>query len=270
MTRLMNRRPSREAGLLLAILPFALVLAAYLAASAARLAVNVDDKLLPWPSAFAEAIRVMAFEPDKRSGDYLFWLDSAASLLRLLAGLGIAAALGLVLGTAIGLIPYVGIALSAFVAVLSMVPPLAILPILFITLGLGEPAKITLIVIGVAPYLVRDLAFRVRELPEELLIKAQTMGATTWQVILRVVLPQLLPRLLSGLRLSLGPAWLFLIAAEAIASTEGLGYRIFLVRRFLAMDVILPYVAWITFLAFVMDLLLTVAARRLFPWAAKP
>ena len=59
MTRLMNRRPSREAGLMLTILPFALVIAAYLAASAARLAVNVDDKLLPWPSAFAEAIRVL-------------------------------------------------------------------------------------------------------------------------------------------------------------------------------------------------------------------
>ena len=83
-----------------------------------------------------------------------------------------------------------------------------------------------------------------------------------------MVLPQLLPRLLSGLRLSLGPAWLFLIAAEAIASTEGLGYRIFLVRRFLAMDVILPYVAWITLLAFLMDRLLAWASRRLFPWAA--
>ena len=104
-----------------------------------------------------------------------------------------------------------------------MVPPLAILPILFITLGLGEVAKVTLIVLGIAPYLTRDLSFRVAELPEELLIKAQTLGASTWQIALRVVLPQLLPRLLSGLRLSLGPAWLFLIAAEAIASDRGPG-----------------------------------------------
>jgi NitT/TauT family transport system permease protein len=60
---------------------------------------------------------------------------------------------------------------------------------------------------------------------------------------------------------------LFLIAAEAIASTEGLGYRIFLVRRYLAMDVILPYVAWITLLAFAMDWLLRVGRAKLFPWA---
>jgi NitT/TauT family transport system permease protein len=268
MPRLMNRRPGRGGRLFLGALPFAVVALAYLAASAARLAVNPDDKLLPWPSAFAEAVRAMAFEPDKRSGDYLFWLDTAASLLRLLAGLAIAAAIGLALGIAIGLIPYARASLAGFVAVVCMVPPLAVLPILFITLGLGEVAKVTLIVLGIAPYLTRDLSFRVAELPEELVIKAQTLGASTWQMALRVVLPQLLPRLLSGLRLSLGPAWLFLIAAEAIASTEGLGYRIFLVRRFLAMDVILPYVAWITLLAFLMDRLLAAASRRLFPWAA--
>jgi NitT/TauT family transport system permease protein len=264
----MNRRPGREGQVLLAALPFLLVILAYLAASAARLAANPDDKLLPWPTAFVDAMRAMALEPDKRSGDYLFWVDTVASLLRILAGLAIAAAIGLVLGIAIGLLPYVRASLAAFVAVVCMVPPLAILPILFITLGLGEVAKVTLIVLGIAPYLTRDLSFRVAELPEELLIKAQTLGASTWQVALRVVLPQLLPKLISGLRLSLGPAWLFLIAAEAIASTEGLGYRIFLVRRFLAMDVILPYVAWITLLAFLMDRLLAWASRRLFPWAA--
>jgi NitT/TauT family transport system permease protein len=68
-------------------------------------------------------------------------------------------------------------------------------------------------------------------------------------------------------RLSLGPAWLFLIAAEAIASENGLGYRIFLVRRYLAMDVILPYVAWITLIAFVSDLALAALSRKAFPWA---
>ena len=66
------------------------------------------------------------------------------------------------------------------------------------------------------------------------------------------------------MRLGLVPAWIFLISAEAIASTGGLGYRIFLVRRYLAMDVILPYVAWITLLAYALDrLLLLLLASRL-------
>jgi NitT/TauT family transport system permease protein len=81
------------------------------------------------------------------------------------------------------------------------------------------------------------------------------------------VLPQIWPRLIDSLRLSMGSAWLFLIAAEAIASTEGLGYRIFLVRRYLAMDVILPYVVWITLLAVAADLALRTLRARAFRWA---
>jgi NitT/TauT family transport system permease protein len=148
-----------------------------------------------------------------------------------------------------------------------MIPPLAMLPILFIVLGLEETAKIALIVIGVLPCVARDLSLRIGELPQEQLVKAQTLGASTWQVALRVVLPQTLPRLIDALRLSLGAAWLFLIAAEAIASTEGLGYRIFLVRRYLAMDVILPYVAWITLLAVLSDWLLRRLRAAAFTWA---
>ena len=102
---------------------------------------------------------------------------------------------------------------------------------------------------GVAPFLVRDLSLAVSALPTEQLVKAQTLGASTWQLAIRVVLPQVMPRLLEAVRLSLGPAFLFLISAEAIAADVGLGYRIFLVRRYLAMDIILPYVAWITLLA---------------------
>jgi NitT/TauT family transport system permease protein len=174
--------------------------------------------------------------------------------------------MGLLLGIALGVIPYVRATLASLVAALSMIPPLAILPILFIVAGLGETAKISLIVIGVAPCIARDIALRVGELPVEQLIKAQTLGASTWQLILRVVLPQMWPRLIDSVRLTLGSAWLFLIAAEAIASTEGLGYRIFLVRRYLAMDIILPYVFWITLLAFLTDWLLRQLRAKLFPW----
>ncbi len=92
-----------------------------------------------------------------------------------------------------------------------------------------------------------------RRCPQEQSVKAQTLGASSWQLALRVALPQALPRLIAGLRLSLGPAWVFLISAEAIASDVGLGYRIFLVRRYLSMDVIIPYVAWISLLAILAD-----------------
>jgi len=124
-----------------------------------------------------------------------------------------------------------------------------------------------LIVIGTAPVMIRSTAQAVVDLPTELIIKAQTLGASTWRLIIRVVVPQIMPKLVQAVRLGLVPAWIFLVSAEAIASTEGLGYRIFLVRRYLAMDIILPYVAWITLIAFLIDRFLLLASRRLFPWA---
>ena len=266
MRRLLNIRPSRKLHWALVIIPFILVIIAYMIASDIRHRENPKDKLLPGFSKIGDAIERMAFTEDKRSGEYLMLKDTTASLKRLAMGVCIAALIGLFLGTLTGLIPLVNSNLSSFIAAISLIPPLAILPVLFIIFGLGEVSKVVLIVIGIAPFIVRDIQQRVEELPKEQLIKAQTLGANTWQIFMRVVLPQVTPRLIDAVRLSLGAAWLFLIAAEAIASTEGLGYRIFLVRRYLAMDVILPYVVWISVLAFIIDLLLRKVSQKFFSW----
>jgi NitT/TauT family transport system permease protein len=266
MKKLINCVPSYSARWLLGLLPFVLCVVLYGVASNARLAENPNDKLLPAFSSFLDAIDRFAFSPDKRSGEYLLWVDTISSLKRLCLGIGISALAALVMGVLNGAIPFARAPLSPFVTAISLVPPMAILPILFIVFGLGELAKVMLIVIGITPFLIRDVQQRALEIPAEQLIKAQTLGANSWQIILRVVLPQVMPRLLAAVRLSLGAAWLFLIAAEAIAATEGLGYRIFLVRRYLAMDVILPYVVWITLLAFVFDYALRKVSRLCYPW----
>ncbi|MEM0990259.1 MAG: ABC transporter permease subunit [Pseudomonadota bacterium] len=264
--RLINRKPGPVLALFLMVLPFLAVLAAYSVASDIRRAENPRDKLLPAPAAIVETAGRLMTQPDRRSGRLLFWNDTVVSLERLAKGVGYAALIGLVLGLAIGLVPFVRAALAGFVSVVSMVPPLAILPILFLAVGLGEQSKITLIAIGITPFLIRDLSQRVLEIPAEMMVKAQTLGASTLVIALRVALPQVLPRLIQSVRLSLGPAWLFLIASEAIASDAGLGYRIFLVRRFLAMDVILVYVVWITLLAFLIDYALKKLGEVAFPW----
>ena len=266
--RLLNIKPDRTWSFALAALPFAALIGAYLIGSGMRLAENPNDKLLPSFNAMLEAFRHMALTPDPRSGNYLMWSDTLSSLSLLLTALAISTFIALVFGILIGLLPIAGATFGPVVAVASMVPPLALLPILFIVLGLGDGAKIALIVIGTTLKLIRDMALRVKDIPSELLIKAQTLGASTWQIALRVVLPQMLPRLIDSVRLEIGPAWLFLIAAEAIAADSGLGYRIFLVRGYLAMDVIIPYVIWIALLAFLMDIGLRLLQRKAFPWFA--
>lgn len=266
MRRLLNIRPNRGGRLLLGMIPLAGVALIYLAASTARHTANPNDKLLPSFDAMAAAVKLMA-SVDPLTGHAPLVVDTLASLERLGIGLAIATLTSLVLGLALGLMPLMRAGLGALVTTIAVIPPMAILPVLFIVFGLGETAKIALIVIGITPVMVRDMARRVAAIPEEQIIKAQTLGASTWQTTLRVALPQAMPQLLSCLRLALGPAWVFLISAEAIASDVGLGYRIFLVRRYLSMDIILPYVAWISLLAVFADLLLDQLSRRAFAWA---
>jgi NitT/TauT family transport system permease protein len=267
MRRLINQHPARAERYALGFVPFIALLVVYVIASQLRLAENPDDKLLPSFASMGESIREYAFTEDERTGQYLLWSDTWASLKRIGTALLVSSLAGLLLALAIGTVPRIRALLSPLLSTVAMIPPLAVLPILFIVLGLEETAKIALIVIGVMPCVARDLSLHVADLPQEQLVKAQTLGASTWQLALRVVLPQTLPRLIDVLRLNMGAAWLFLIAAEAIASTAGLGYRIFLVRRYLAMDVILPYVAWITLLAVATDMLLRLLRARAFPWA---
>ncbi|HNW79587.1 MAG TPA: ABC transporter permease, partial [Candidatus Competibacteraceae bacterium] len=127
MRRLINLRPERGSRLLLGLLPFVLALLAYLIASAARLADNPSDKLLPSLATMGTALYQMAVVPDARSGNLLLWVDTAASLARLGWGLGISAALGLIVGIGVGITPLLRAGLAPFIAGLSLIPPMAIL-----------------------------------------------------------------------------------------------------------------------------------------------
>jgi len=262
----LHAEPGPALGIGLAVLPFLLLLMVYLVASAWRLEANPSDKLLPPLSKMLDAVLRYGFEPDRRSGEYLLWVDTLASLRRLLIGASLAAFTGLGLGLNMGLFPGLRTFALPVVTFLSIIPPLALLPVLFISFGVGELAKIVLIFVGSVFILTRDTFLSVQALPAQQVVKALTLGASELAVVYRVILPQVLPRLLDAMRLSLGAGWLFLIAAEAVASTDGLGYRIFLVRRYLAMDVIIPYVLWITLLGFLLDFSLRRFIAWCFPW----
>lgn len=265
--RWVNVRPRRGGATLLGAAPILVALIVYLVAAAVRHAANGADKILPTPLAMIRAMHGLVVDVDPLTGRIAFWADTAASLERLGLGLGICAASALLVGMVLGVLPAARASLGPLVTTIAVVPPIALLPILFIVFGLGETAKVALIVVGVTPFLIRDLAEHVASLPQEQLIKAQTLGANSLQLALRVALPQALPRLIAGLRLSLGPAWVYLISAEAIAADTGLGYRIFLVRRYLSMDIIIPYVVWIALLAIAIDAVLMQISRRGFAWA---
>ena len=107
MKKLINRRPGNALSWALGLLPFLLLIVAYMVASDARLAENPNDKLLPALDSFVQAIDRMAFEPSKRSGEYLLWADTLASLQRLGIGVAISALVAVVVGIGNGTIPLV-------------------------------------------------------------------------------------------------------------------------------------------------------------------
>jgi NitT/TauT family transport system permease protein len=259
-------RPPGWLKITLSVLPFILCIGVYLAASHIRHADNPRDKILPTPVQMADAMHRMAFEPDSNSGEYLLLNDTISSLTRLLTGITAAAFCGLILGMHMGLFRGFESLTAIFMTVVSIIPPLSLLPILFITFGVDEFAKITLIFLGTFPLITRDIYLYTKKIPYEQVTKALTLGASPLQTVYQVVMPQVIPRLIDTTRLCFGSAWLFLIAAEAIASTDGLGYRIFLVRRYLAMDIIIPYVMYISFIGYMTDFMLKSLLKRRYRW----
>lgn len=255
---------------LLTIIPFVLLVIIYGIASDIRQRENPSDKLLPAASKMYDAMQRAAFEENARTGEYQLWTDTGASLRRIGIGLGAAALCGLLCGLLLGLFIGMEQLFLPFVTFVSIIPPLAVLPILFIVFGVDELAKVMLIFIGTFPLITRDIQLAVKKIPREQIIKACTLGASQTSLVCRIVLPQIMPRLIETVRISMGPAWLFLIAAEAIAATNGLGYRIFLVRRYLSMDVIIPYVLWIVLIGTVVDFGLRVILRTQYSWYLEP
>jgi NitT/TauT family transport system permease protein len=123
-----------------------------------------------------------------------------------------------------------------------------------------------LIVIGVTPTIVLDTFNLTNGVPNEQVVKAFTLGCDDFTVTYRVVLKQVWPRVLNSIRLNLKSVMLFLFAGEMIASTDGLAYRIALLRRHMGMDVIIPYVLWVALLLFLVDLGMRLVNRWLHPW----
>ena len=252
----------RRTTVILGTILFVVLIGGYLIGSDIRLDANPADKLMPSVGKIWDTAVRYATVPDRRTGEIILWSDWSASMTRMAVGVGASALVALFLGLNAGLFPVVRTVALPFVTFMSIVPPLAILPILFILFGIDEFGKIALIFLGTVWFMTRDIYQHVRAIPKEQIIKSLTLGASALRTAYTVILPQTVPRLIDSIRLSLGAAWLFLIAAEAIASTDGLGYRIFLVRRYLAMEIILPYVLWITLLGFLLDL----GLRRLVSW----
>jgi NitT/TauT family transport system permease protein len=275
-----HARPSRTAALALSWLLFATGIVAYFWVSSGRHQDNPDDRVMPTLRQMGRAFTDAAMKPaedDEVTPDWdqqpvftrvrngMLWKDTAATGRRFLISMAMLFP-AVLLGLHMGMFPYVSLFFQRFVLFFDKIVALSLLPILFIAFGIDELAKVMLIVIGVAPTIILDAFNLTRGVPREQIVKGFTLGAGDFSVTYRIVLKQIWPRVLNSIRLNLKGVMLFLFAGEMIASTDGLAYRIALLRRHMGMDTIIPYVLWVALLLFLVDLGMRVLNRRLHPW----
>ena len=213
-----------------------------------------DQDAAEAPKSWIERIRASMLATDTLATGRRFFISVALLFPAVLLGLHMA------------MFPYLGAFFLRFVQFFDKIVALSLLPILFIAFGIDELSKIMLIVIGVAPTVILDTVNLANSVPREQIVKGLTLGAGDFAVTYRIVLKQIWPRVMNSIRLNLKAVMMFLFAGEMIASSDGLAYRIALLRRHMGMDTILPYVLWVALLLFVVDLAMSMLNKRLHPW----
>jgi NitT/TauT family transport system permease protein len=240
---------------------------------------NPDDRVMPTTAEMLRGFRDAALKPAEEdevldeSATSLFaqirssmlWKDTTATGRRFLISVALLFP-AVLLGLHMAMFPYIGAFFLRFIQFFDKIVALSLLPILFIAFGIDELSKIMLIVVGVTPTIILDTFNLSRAVPREQMVKAFTLGAADFAVTYRIILKQIWPRVLNSIRLNLKAVMCFLFAGEMIASTDGLAYRIALLRRHMGMDTIIPYVLWVALLLFAVDLAMHSINRRLHPW----
>lgn len=152
------------------------------------------------------------------------WSDLGASIERVALGFALALAAAIVLGALVGTSRTAEKLLEPTLQAVRSVPSLAWVPLILLWLGIGEPAKIVLVAIGAFFPIYISLSSGIRNVDRKLIEVAQVFGVTKPALALRVLVPAALPQLLVGARIGLTQAWLFLVAAELLAASRGLGF----------------------------------------------
>ncbi len=212
--------------------------------------------LLPAP------LRIVSVYVDLlRSGELV--VHSAASLARVLGGTLIAAAVALPLGVLVGWFPTFGYAADVVVEMLRPIPPIAWIPLSILWFGIGSGAAVFIIVVGAFFPLLLNTVLGVKGVPRGLLEAARVLGVRRRdQLFWKVVLPAALPAVITGLRISLGIAWMCVVASEMVSITSGLGYLIMDARMFYRTDVVLAGMFTIGVLGLAINALMRAFERR--------
>jgi NitT/TauT family transport system permease protein len=225
---------------------------------------TVDDNFPSPPSVLQQAGYLLSHsDPD---GTPILLAAAWASLKRVFIGFALGTILAIPIGFLMGWYVTARNVLDPWIQFFRTVPPLALIPLVLVLLGIGESAKI--FVIAVAAFLVAVISTYqgVVNVDRTLINAARVLGAGDSVIFARVVVPASAPFILVGMRVGLGSAWGTLVAAELIAAQEGLGYRMQTAQLYGQTSTIVVALIVIGLLGFLMDRVLLAVERRLTSW----
>jgi NitT/TauT family transport system permease protein len=181
--------------------------------------------------------------------------------------MALSALLAIPLGVLLALSPRAEAFAFPMVGFLRYIPPSAFVPLFILWFGIGDFEKILVVFIAVAPYLLLLVFDIVKGVENDLLEAAYTLGATDRQVLFRVIFPATLPEIWDALRVMVGIAWSFVVLAEVVAATSGLGHLIITAQRFIQTARMIAAIVVIGLLGILTDYAFAWLRKRLFPWA---
>ena len=197
------------------------------------------------------------------------WIDVWASVYRI--GLGFL--LSVVLAVPIGLLMGTFKPVEAFIEPLNdfirYLPVVSFIPLCILWVGIGDELKIVIIFIGTFFQMLVLVSAEVAKVPNEFLEMTYTLGATRMQVVRKVIVPASLPGVFDSMRVCLGWAWSYVVVAEIVASSSGLGFMVMQASRFLKTADIFAGIVVIGVVGLTSDFLLKRAYDRLFPWSPR-
>lgn len=192
-----------------------------------------------------------------------------ASLLRTITGYLLAVALAIPIGLWMGMNKYVSACLTPIFAIIRPIPAIAFLPLFIMWFGIGEPARISLIFMSAFLYIVLNTYGGVKTVPNGLIQTAQNLGANRFQLFSKVIFPATLPPIMTGLKTGLAVSWSIVVAAELLASQEGLGYMIMDAATFFRMPVVYVGIILIGLIGLILENIVAVIEKKSCHWAGK-
>lgn len=195
--------------------------------------------------------------------------DIIVSITRVLKGYSIAVIAGITLGTLMGTSKFFFEFFSLTLNGIRQIPMLAWIPLIILWFGIGEESKVAIIVLGAYFPILLNTISGIKNTDQRFVEVARLYRLSPWQTFTKVYLPSALPSILVGLKLGLGISWVAVVAAELIAASSGIGFRISDARSLMMPDVVIVGMLVIGTIGLLMDKILTYIFNYLTPWVRK-